>query len=87
MFFAETCAGKRAWCPAKQDEQAEEQASERAGRAKRVEGRIFSFFVAWLRGSELHRRSSGYGPDEILLLYPAIMFIIILKFYKKAIIM
>ena len=26
----------------------------------------------WLRGTESHRRSSGYEPDEILLLHPAI---------------
>ncbi len=25
----------------------------------------------WLRGSELHGRSGGYGPPEMLLLYPA----------------
>ena len=25
----------------------------------------------WLRGTESHRRSSGYEPDEILLLHPA----------------
>lgn len=25
----------------------------------------------WLREADLHRRSSGYEPDEMLLLYPA----------------
>jgi hypothetical protein len=39
-----------------------------------------SYIGNLLRGSDLHRRSSGYGPDEILLLYPAlILYWILLK--------
>ena len=31
----------------------------------------------WLRGTESHRRSSGYEPDEILLLHPAVVFTLV----------
>ena len=28
--------------------------------------------ISWLQGTDSHRRSSGYEPDELLLLHPAI---------------
>ena len=38
-----------------------------------LENTVFSRAYVWLRGPDLNRRPSGYEPDELPLLHPALL--------------